>query len=192
MKRKSGRLVEVFLSAVVCVTLAFTLSGCFGYGSSAPTKNNSSSSSTTTYPRPSTYGNQQRSTVPTPPTYEDNRWPTRNSQLLAIPQSSRWYNAWDSANTNCTIAGPVVRVYQARESAGMPIFIEIGAAYPNANSVALVVWAEQYDQFAQMINDVDDGGAWLSVSGYLSVYNGHLQFNAGTGYVEYRWWTHVS
>ena len=126
------------------------------------------------------------------PAYEDSRWPTRNPQLLAIPESQRWYNAWASAETWCTIAGPVANVYQAKDSNGMPIFIDIGTAYPNNDSVALVVWGYQYDEFAQMINAVDDGGAWISITGYLSVYNGSLQFNAGETYVEYTWWTNVS
>jgi len=42
------------------------------------------------------------------------------------------------------------------------------------------------------LDAVDDGGAWLSVTGYLGVYNGLLQFDAGEGYIEYTWWTHVS
>ena len=56
----------------------------------------------------------------------------------------------------------------------MPIFISIGEAYPSMNCVTLVVWADAYYGFEQMINAVDDGGAWLSVTGYLSEYNGGL------------------
>lgn len=129
--------------------------------------------------------------VPQEPLYEDARWPTTNPSLLAIPEGNRYYNAWNHVWTTCTIAGPVVNVYQARDSAGMPIFISIGEAYPSSNCVTLVVWADAYYDFERMINAVDDGGAWLSVTGYLSEYNGGLQFDISDGYVEYTWWEDV-
>ena len=84
-----------------------------------------------------------------------------------------------------------MNVYQAKDEPGMPIFIDIGVEYPSGNGVTLLVWADHYDQFAEMINDVDDGGAWLSVTGYMGVYNGRPQFDSGEGYLEYRWWTGV-
>ena len=90
----------------------------------------------------------------------------------------------------CTVAGPVVDVYQAKDANGMPIFIDIGAAYPSENRVTLVVWAEHYDDFAEMINAVDHGGAWLSVTSYLDVYEGSLQMNSDNG-CDYTWWTGV-
>ena len=138
-----------------------------------------------------TYGSTPKWLTPSKPRYKDSRWPTTNKQLLAIPESERWYNAWANAGSNCTIAGPVVKVYKDTESYGMPIFVDIGKSYPSDESVTLVVWAGQYYDFAQNINDVDNGGAWLSVTGYLSVYDGRLQFNADDGYIEYTWWTNV-
>lgn len=120
--------------------------------------------------------------------YDDPRWPTTNLQLLAIPEEDRYYNAWNHVWTNCTVAGPVVNVFQAKDSAGAPIFISIGANYPSRDCVTLVVWADAYYDFAEMINAVDDGDAWLSVTGYLSEYNGGLQFDISDGYVEYTWW----
>lgn len=118
----------------------------------------------------------------------DSRWPTTNPQLLAIPEENRYYNAWNHVWTTCTVAGPVVNVYQAKDAAGAPIFISIGDYYPSPSCVTLVIWADAYNDFAQMINEVDDGGAWLSVTGYLSEYNGGLQFDISDGYVEYTWW----
>lgn len=73
---------------------------------------------------------------------------------------------------------------------GMPIFVDIGSAYPSDNRVTLVIWAEHYDDFAEMLNAVDHGGAWLSVSSYLDVYEGSLQMNSDNG-CEYTWWTEV-
>ena len=72
----------------------------------------------------------------------------------------------------------------------MPIFIDIGAAYPSNNRVTLVVWGEHYDDFAEMINAVDHGNAWLSVTSYLEVYEGSLQMNSDNG-CDYTWWTDV-
>lgn len=118
----------------------------------------------------------------------DTQWPTTNQTLLAIPEEQRWYNGWAVAGTDCTLVGPVVNVYQAQDEMGAPIFINIGEPYPSANGITLLVWADQYYDFAEMIDAVDDGGAWLSVSGHLSVYNGHLQFDAGEGPVRYQWW----
>lgn len=125
------------------------------------------------------------------PEYEDSRWPTSNQALLDIPESQRWYNAWDQAWTNCTVVGPVKEVYQAKDSYGMPIFVDIGEAYPGPNRVTLVIWAESLGDFEEMLYAVDDGGAWLSVTGYLSVYNDTLQFNIDDGPVSFQWWTQV-
>lgn len=191
MERKT-RVFCSILAILLCVSLTCLLVGCYGSSSTRSSKSSSTSQVTSTHTKTETYDYLPKNTAPPMPKYEDSRWPTRNPDLLAIPESNRWYNAWSSAGTNCTIAGPVVNVYQAQDSNGMPIFIDIGAPYPSNDSVSLVVWAYQYDDFAQMINEVDDGGAWISVTGYLSVYNGQLQFNAGDGYVEYTWWTHVS
>lgn len=125
------------------------------------------------------------------PEYADSRWPTHASELLAIPEENRYYNAWNHVWTTCTVAGPVVNVYQAKDEPGAPIFISIGDYYPSSDCVTLVVWADAYYDFERMINAVDDGGAWLSVTGYLSEYNGNLQFDISDGYVEYTWWEDV-
>ena len=131
---------------------------------------------------------------PVDPRYEDARWPTTNSELLAIPESNRWYNARNHVGTHCTIAGPVVGVNYAGDSAGKPVFVNIGASYPSQESVQLVVWTEgDWSSFSRMLTDVDSmPNCWLSVTGYLSSYNGYMQFDTSDGYVEFTWWTNVS
>lgn len=198
MKLRISKVVRLTAAAFLCAAIACPLAGCGGSQPGSSFGGGVAKQGSAPYSKPLVYGNQHHythhhttSTTATA-TYENPQWPTRNSTLLAVPDNERWYNAWGSAGTTCTITGPVVRVYQAKDENGMPIFIDIGAAYPNTNGVTLVVWGNQYYQFADMINAVDDGGAWLSVTGYLSVYDGHLQFDAGDGYVEYRWWTRVS
>ena len=183
------KIAVMFMICLLAMCVSLCLGGC--YSSHSAGKSSPNTTATTTK-KAQTTNNWKAPSVPKAPTYEDSRWPTRNTELLAIPESNRWYNAWGSAETYCTIAGPVVNVYQATESNGMPIFIDIGAAYPSDESVSLVIWGDQYYDFERMINEVDDGGAWISVTGYLSVYDGRLQFDAGDGYVEYTWWTHVS
>lgn len=116
--------------------------------------------------------------------------PEAIAERLGIPQSQLWYNAGDHVGETCTVTGPVVNVYQAKDADGMPIFIDIGAAYPSDNRVTLVVWGEHYDDFAEMINAVDHGGAWLSVTSYLEAYEGSLQMTSNNG-CNYTWWTGV-
>ena len=183
------RAAAMFVICALAMGVLLCSSGCY---SSHTASKSSPSASVSATKNMQNYNTWKAPSVPKTPTYEDSRWPTRNSELLAIPESNRWYNAWGSAGTYCTVAGPVVNVYQATESNGMPIFIDIGAAYPSDESVSLVIWGDQYYDFEQMINDVDNGGAWISVTGYLSVYEGRLQFDAGDGYIEYTWWTHTN
>lgn len=124
--------------------------------------------------------------------YEDPDWPTRNAELLAVPESQRWQNAWKHVGTRCTVTGPVVSTYCASSSAGKPLFVNIGEDYPSKSCVSLVIWTDgDWSAFSQMVTEVDlESDSWLSVSGYLQSYNGHLQFNADDG-VEYTWWTNA-
>ena len=126
------------------------------------------------------------------PRYEDERWPTTAQELVSVPEGQRYYNARNHMGTNCTVVGPVVNVYQAKDEAGAPVFVDIGEAYPSSNNVTLVIWAQDIDPFLDMLNEVDDGGAWLSVTGYLNNYEGMPQFNTAMSGIQFTWWTHVS
>lgn len=129
---------------------------------------------------------------PQEPTYENELWPTRNADLLAVPEENRWHNAAQHMGTTCTVVGPVANVYQAKQSQGMPIFVDIGQSYPSSGNVTLLIWAQDADPFMEMLNAVDDGGAWLSVTGYLNNYEGMPQFNSAMSWIEFQWWTNVS
>ncbi|WP_251230889.1 hypothetical protein [Adlercreutzia aquisgranensis] len=193
-------------SVIVSILLMFSLVGLGGcYRSSDPSKSapasenvakksqekqdggSSQKDSARDLPQPKPEAKSESAPVPEPE-YEDSRWPTNNPTLLEVPESERWYNAWDQAWTNCTVVGPVKKVYQAKDSYGMPIFVDIGEAYPGANRVTLVIWAESLGDLEEMLNDVAGGGAWLSVTGYLSVYNDTLQFNIDDGPISFQWW----
>lgn len=184
-----------FAVVLTSAMLVFSLSGCYRTGSSSF----ESVKAAKPAPSESDTADVPRATKPAPapepdpePEFEDPRWPTHNSQLLEIPESERWYNASKHVGSTCTVAGPVVNVYQAKQSKGMPIFVDIGEAYPSEGCVTLLIWADSLADFEEMLNDVDDGDAWISVTGYLSSYKGRLQFNIDDGPVQYTWWTHVS
>ena len=118
----------------------------------------------------------------------DPNWPTTNPDLLAIPEADRWYNAGSKVGTYGTIAGPVGSVYQAKNSPGMPVFVNIGNAYPNGNRAQVVIWGERVPEFEEMLDAIDDGGAWVSVTGYIGSYDGVPQIDVNDGYTEWTWW----
>ena len=118
----------------------------------------------------------------------DPNWPTTNPDLLAIPEADRWYNAESKVGTYGTIAGPVGSVYQAVNSPGMPVFVNIGNAYPNGNRAQVIIWGERVPEFEEMLNAIDDGGAWVSVTGYIGSYEGVPQIDVNDGYTEWTWW----
>ena len=91
------------------------------------------------------------------------------------------------------MVGPVAKVYQATQSNGMPIFVDLGLASDPSDWFTLVIWAEDLDGgLEQMLDAVDHGNAWLEVSGDVYIYEGSPQIQTGHGYIEYRWWTNVS
>ena len=141
----------------------------------------------------SAQGASRRSGRSTSPAYEDERWPTTRSDLLSIPESDRWYNASGKIGTYCTVAGPVKSVYCASDSPGKPVFVSIGSAYPSQDCVELVVWTEgDWSAFSRMLTDVDsEPNSWLSVTGWLQLYDGYMQINSADG-CEFSWWTNVN
>jgi hypothetical protein len=122
---------------------------------------------------------------PPQPTYSDPRWPTTNSELLAIPESSRWYTAKERVYTTGTIAGPVASVAPLDGR----VMINIGNDYPNPNRAQIIIWSERVSEFADMLSEIDHGGAWVSFTGYISEYDGIPEINPNNGYTEWTWWT---
>lgn len=124
--------------------------------------------------------------------YDDPRWPTTDAELLAIPENERWYNAWDGVESYCTVTGPVVSVQRSQMLGGEAVFISIGEDFGGDDAVELAIWNQQdQENFAQMIEDLEtQPNGWITVSGYLSTYNRHLQFDANGG-VKCEWKTGV-
>lgn len=196
MRNMRWQIARVMRIAII-LTMAFALfAGLCACGSSHYTTGTEKSSSATSSSDGAKQNQDQYEDTwrqpkqTTPETYVDPRWPTTNSQLLAIPEEQRWYNAWGSVETTCTIAGPVIDVYQATNEYGAPIFVNIGADYPDPDCVTLVVWADDEAEFDSTLHDIDHGNAWISVTSYLTTYNGYLQFSTDN-YVEWTYWTEV-
>ena len=192
----TGRPIWTSLSlGLLAAALACSLCGCHYSSNPAPSKSKKQETSTS-QSEDQYWEQRQRELEREQEAYEEEMrrleesTPEAIAERLGIPQSQLWYNVGDRIGETCTVAGPVVDVYQAKDANGMPIFIDIGAAYPSNNRVTLVVWGEHYDDFAEMINAVDHGGAWLSVTSYLEVYEGSLQMNSDNG-CDYTWWTGV-
>ena len=133
------------------------------------------------------YSNQKKSSAPS--NYQNPSWPTTNPELLAIPESDRWYNASSRIGEYGTIAGPVRSVYQAKGSAGMPVFINIGADYPSSERAQVVLWAEDVPYCEDMLHAIDHGGAWVAFTGQISLYNGVPEINFSDGPVSWTIWT---
>lgn len=111
---------------------------------------------------------------------------------MALPDFVRYYNAYNYIGEYHTVVGPVVNVYQATGSRGMPIFVNIGAKYPSPECFTLLIWAEDLDaDLEQMLSAVDGGNAWIEVTGYISLYEDQLQIASDDGPFEYRYWTNV-
>lgn len=198
MGNSATRLTRVCCSVMAALCLVLP-AGCYSYSPDSASKAKDPKTEAPAAFAPDTdseasswYDSKDYGIPDSGPEYDNPLWPTTNSQLLAILESERWYNAAQHAGTTCTVAGPVINVYQAKESRGMPVFVDIGEAYPSSRSVTLLIWAEALDNFEEMLNEVDVGDAWISVTGYLGTYEGRLQFNIDDGPVQYTWWTHVS
>lgn len=175
---------------VVC-TLVFCSGGCSGMTSSKasqakPSKPAATVTATTKNTATQPTFNQNKTAKPT---YQDPRWPTTSPELLAIPESDRWYNAHEKIGEYGTIAGPVKRVYQAKDSQGMPVFIDIGEDYPSANRAQVVLWAEDVAYCEEMLHAIDHGGAWVAFTGQISLYNGVPEINFSDGPVSWTYWT---
>lgn len=179
----------------IVIALAFFSGGFNGTSSDKTTTQSKSSTPTATAPTATTPTSQASKTPSwqppksSKPTYQDARWPTTNPELLAIPESDRWYNAYSKIGEYGTIAGPVKSVYQAKDSPGMPVFINIGADYPSAERAQVVLWAEDVPYCEDMLNAISHGGSWISISGQISLYDGVPEINFSDGPVTWTYWT---
>ena len=194
----AGQMLKALLAVILALSIAM-LSGCASSKSSSSQSGAKKKSTSTEYEideGPETaeslaerYSGGSSSSRTTTPSYSDPRWPTNNVELNAVPESQRWYNASSHVGTRCTIVGPVHDTYQAADSKGRPIFIHIGNAYPDC--VSVVIWEADWKNYSRMISDVDScDNSWIAVTGYLTSYNGDLQFNIDDG-IKYKYWTYV-
>lgn len=191
VRESHGPIILILL--IYILPLIIGLSGCFGGNATTETVEQNEPTSQTREIN-LRLGDRLRKPVeridPGPePEPLDPNWPTTNPDLLAIPEADRWYNAGSKVGTYGTIVGPVGSVYQAKNSPGMPVFVNIGNAYPSGSRAQVVIWGERVPEFEEMLNAIDDGGAWVSVTGYIGSYEGVPQIDVNDGYTEWTWWT---
>lgn len=128
------------------------------------------------------------STTDSEPIYSDPRWPTANPALLAIPEADRWYNSRKRIGSRGTIAGPVADMDVLKDR----IMINIGHDYPNRDRAQIVIWAERWPDFQDVINDINLGdNCWVSVSGKISRRDGVAEIDVNDSRIKWRWWTDV-
>lgn len=188
VRESHGPIILILL--IYILPLIIGLSGCFGGNATTETAEQNASITQTRKINLRLGDRLQKPVEHVDPEPEplDPNWPTTNPDLLAIPEADRWYNAGSKVGTYGTIAGPVGSVYQAKNSPGMPVFVNIGNAYPNGNRAQVVIWGERVPEFEEMLNAIDDGGAWVSVTGYIGSYDGVPQIDVNDGYTEWTWW----
>ncbi len=100
------------------------------------------------------------------------------------PETSRtssstieWTEASSHIGETVTVRGPVVAVNYAEESKGSPTFIDIGAAYPDASRVTIVIWGEDRNNFAYPPETIS-AGETLDVTGEIYPYEGACYIKA--------------
>jgi hypothetical protein len=74
----------------------------------------------------------------------------------------------------------------------MPVFVNIGNAYPSSNRAQIIIWGDRVAEFESMLQQIDHGNAWVSVTGYIGSYEGVPQIDVNDGETQWRWWTNVS
>lgn len=194
MQNTAQRLLALILTSAILLTMVL-LPGCAQsksqHNASASTNaSDISSSSSQNSTKPKNVNTSR--IIEETPSYKDSRWPTNNKELLAIPKAKRWYNASKHIGERCTIAGPIANTYQATSSNGSPIFLDIGAAYPNKKRVSILIWDEDIEANSQLLDSVyGKSGCWISVTGCLTKYNGNMQMKSSDG-LSYTWWTGIN
>ena len=81
-----------------------------------------------------------------------------------------WQEASQHIGETVSVYGPVVDADYAESSNGQPTFIDLGAAYPDASRVTLVVWGENRGAFPDAPESMY-AGKTLCVTGEIYVYN---------------------
>lgn len=73
----------------------------------------------------------------------------RESEESSIPQGAiGWSEAGQHVGEVVTVCGPAVGASYASESNGAPTFIDVGAPYPDAGRVSIVIWGENRGEFS--------------------------------------------
>jgi hypothetical protein len=100
--------------------------------------------------------------------------PARSSSLCSGAVS--WQTARSVVGQYATIKGRVASTKFASTSNGSPTFLNIGAAYPSAKRVTVVIWIENRSRFG--VPESRYKGHTICVRGYVDIYSGAPQIEA--------------
>jgi hypothetical protein len=90
--------------------------------------------------------------------------------------AASWQQARRAVGRVATIRGYVASTKYASYSNGSPTFLDIGAAYPSASRVSVVIWRENRAKFGRP--EVRYLRRTICVRGYVSTYGGVPQIEA--------------
>ena len=90
----------------------------------------------------------------------------------AVPSGAiTWQEASQHIGERVTVCGPVADADYYETSNGQPTFIDLGAAYPDASRVTVIIWGENRGAFPEPPEKMY-GGKTVCVTGVSYLYNG--------------------
>lgn len=105
--------------------------------------------------------------------------PTKAAIQPTAPESScanpiSWQDIGQHIGNTVSVVGPVMAVTQREGIRGNPLWMEVGAAFPNKNRLKVVIWEEQKHLFPMVAPDLLDGRN-VCITGKLTDYKGVAQ-----------------
>ena len=82
-----------------------------------------------------------------------------------------WRQAADHIGQSAAVLGPIMKVTYKPSSRGQPTWIDLGASFPSAQRLGLVVWGEHRTAFAQLLSQPLEGRN-VCVIGRIEQYKG--------------------
>lgn len=97
------------------------------------------------------------------------KWP----KGTACDNPISWDNAGQYVGKTFIVVGPVVRITKPKGVRGNPVWIDIGATFPDTRRLTLVLWENQKSNFPEVTQDLM--GKNICVLGKIDIYKGASQ-----------------
>lgn len=91
-----------------------------------------------------------------------------------------WDEARQYAGQTVVVAGPMMKIAQRNDVRGRPMWIDVGAAYPDPNRLSLVIWGDSAKEFAQL-SPAPAPGKWMCMVGTITLFDGSPQITLQYG-----------